>query len=93
MQQHRLAGCALLSGPTADFSADDVCLNEDALFEDETTHPDGVTLTDWFWDFGDGGTSGDQDPSYSYEEPGTYEVTLIVATNNGCQDTITNPSL
>lgn len=79
----------LLSGPTADFSADDVCLNEDALFEDETTHPDGVTLTDWFWDFGDGGTSGDQDPSYSYEEPGTYEVTLIVATNNGCQDTIT----
>ena len=41
--------CPSLSGPTADFSADDVCLNEDALFEDETTHPDGVTLTDWFW--------------------------------------------
>jgi gliding motility-associated-like protein len=79
----------LLSGPTADYSVDDVCLNEAAEFIDETTHPAGVTLTNWWWDFGDGNSSSDQDPSYFFEEAGDYDVTLIVATDNDCQDTIT----
>jgi PKD repeat protein len=30
----------------------------------------------WAWDFGDGGTSTEQDPSYTYTIPGTYTVTL-----------------
>ena len=78
----------LLSGPTADFDYDDICLNETAMFEDGTTNPGGVVLTDWFWDFGDGNTSTDQNPDYNYSEPGTYDVTLIVTTNNNCEDTI-----
>lgn len=79
----------LLSGPTAAFDFDDVCLNDEAEFTDETTHPVGVTLTEWAWDFGDGNTSGDQNPGYFYEEAGDYTVTLIVSTDNGCLDTIT----
>ncbi|MCP4640566.1 MAG: PKD domain-containing protein [bacterium] len=34
----------------------------------------------WFWDFGDGGTSTDQNPTYIYTEPGVYTVALTVAT-------------
>ncbi|MCX6292204.1 MAG: PKD domain-containing protein [Bacteroidetes bacterium] len=39
------------------------------------------------WNFGDGQTSGVQNPSHIYSTPGTYNVTLI-ATANNCTDTI-----
>jgi PKD repeat protein len=32
--------------------------------------------TSWFWDFGDGGNSTEQNPEYTYEIPGIYNVTL-----------------
>ncbi len=34
--------------------------------------------TTWSWDFGDGGTSSDPNPSHTYETIGTYTVTLAV---------------
>ena len=40
-----------------------------------------------FWDFGDGNTSTERSPVYQYTEPGEYEVSLIVTTNEGCADT------
>jgi len=36
------------------------------------------------WDFGDGGTSQDADPTYTYTNPGVYDVTLIVTGVGGC---------
>ncbi len=44
--------------------------------------------TSWSWDFGDGGTSTAQNPSYTYNTAGTYTVTLI-ATNSCGTDTAT----
>ncbi len=45
------------------------------------------------WDFGDGGTSTEDDPLYEYQMEGTYVVTLTVTNSNGCegtyQDTVT----
>ena len=38
------------------------------------------------WIFGDGGTSTDCDPAYTYNAPGVYDVTLIVTSPNGCVD-------
>ena len=32
----------------------------------------------WSWDFGDGGTSFERDPEYTYNVPGVYSVTLTV---------------
>lgn len=40
-----------------------------------------------FWDFGDGGTSTERSPVYQYQDPGEYEISLIVTTNEGCADT------
>lgn len=34
--------------------------------------------TAWSWDFGDGNTSANQNPIYTYSQPGTYQVTFIV---------------
>jgi Zn-dependent metalloprotease len=42
----------------------------------------------WLWDFGDGGTSTDQNPSHTYTTLGTFTVSLT-ATNAFGSDTIT----
>ena len=36
------------------------------------------TVTSYVWDFGDGGSSTDKNPSYQFDNPGTYAVTLTV---------------
>jgi len=38
-------------------------------------------FTSWAWDFGDGGTSTELNPSYAYKEAGTFFVTLVVFTD------------
>lgn len=47
-----------------------------------------ITLVSWFWDFGDGNTSSDQNPVHVYEQPGEYTVMLVVMNQFGCLDTI-----
>jgi PKD repeat protein len=39
--------------------------------------------TTWNWDFGDGGTSTEQNPSHTYTTSGTYKVTLSVSGTDG----------
>lgn len=36
-------------------------------------------IVSYFWDFGDGGTSSEANPSYTYASPTTYTVTLTVS--------------
>ena len=43
-------------------------------FTDQTTDE----VTSWLWDFGDGSTSTEQNPSHTYTEVGTYTVSLSV---------------
>lgn len=49
-----------------------------------------VNASTWYWDFGDGSTSNQQNPNHQYGGAGTYTVTLIVTNSNGCVDTITS---
>jgi PKD repeat protein len=37
---------------------------------------------EWIWDFGDGNSTGEQNPTHAYDEPGNYFVCLVVL--NGC---------
>ena len=41
------------------------------------------------WNLGDNNSINTQNPSYSYENPGTYTVTLTIITTTGCVDTST----
>lgn len=43
---------------------------------------------DYLWDFGDGTFSTLADPSYKYEEQGTYNVMLYAYSVNGCTDSV-----
>jgi uncharacterized repeat protein (TIGR01451 family) len=66
--------------PVAGFiSNSPVQLGNPVVFTDTTTN----NPTSWHWDFGDQlGESDEQNPSYSYANPGIYPVTLT--TNNEC---------
>ncbi|WP_460006997.1 PKD domain-containing protein [Methanogenium cariaci] len=41
------------------------------------------TPTSWSWNFGDGATSTDQNPTHTYQNAGTYDVTLTVSNAEG----------
>ncbi len=43
------------------------------------------------WDFGDGGTSSDPNPQHTYNNIGTYKVTLTITTSSGCTQTDSLP--
>jgi PKD repeat protein len=58
-----------------------------ANFTDESLPLNGIAS--WYWDFGDGYTSSDQNPVHDYWLTywGNNEVCLIITTLNGCVDT------
>lgn len=73
--------------PTAAFSFSSTsCLSDPVVFTDKspTASP---AITSWLWDFGDGHTSTQQNPSYSYTTPGDYVVKLTVTNSSGCSAT------
>ena len=43
--------------------------------------------TSWFWDFGDGSTSNEQNPIHTYTVTGFYNVSLYDANSNGTSNT------
>ena len=45
----------------------------------------------WYWQFGDGGSSTAQNPTYTYKKIREDTVTLTVTASNGCQSAISNP--
>lgn len=43
-----------------------------------------ANATSWFWEFGDGIISSEENPSHTYHSPGEYTVTLAVTNEHGC---------
>ena len=75
--------------PTVNFSTNYVaggCVNP-IQFTDLTTN----LPTGWLWDFGDGTTSPQQNPSHTYAASGTYTITLSATNTNGTAS-ITRPN-
>lgn len=56
-------------------------MNETIHFND-TSIDDGLIVS-WFWEFGDGNTSSEQNVTYQYSISGTYNITLTVEDNDG----------
>ncbi len=40
-------------------------------------------IASWSWEFGDGATSDEASPTHVYENPGTYDVSLVVTDQDG----------
>ena len=68
---------------TADLTSGPVPLTVN--FTDQSTGD----ITSWSWDFGDGATSTEQNPSHTYTDAGTYTVSLAVGNQCGSADTET----
>ncbi|MBT7826145.1 MAG: PKD domain-containing protein, partial [Bacteroidetes bacterium] len=74
--------------PIPDFVFNNVCLQDTTQFLDKSTG-EGVPILIYYWNFGDGSNSFDQNPKHYYQNPGTYIVTLRIVNSNGCFDSIT----
>jgi PKD repeat protein len=73
--------------PTARMSVDCqdlVC----SMTGDTSSDPEGL-LSSYHWEFGDGGSSSQTNPSHTYTSAGSYEVTLKVTDAGGLSDTTT----
>lgn len=77
-----------LNYPTASFMSDtNTCAGNCVQFTNLTAN--GAQFQ---WTFGDGNTSSQASPSNCYEEPGDYDVSLVVTDFNGCVDSIILPA-
>ncbi len=70
-----------------DFTANplDVCAATPIQFTDlsKGNPPADNPINEWYWQFGDGGTSGLQNPLYTFSDTGRFSVTLTVK-SSGC---------
>jgi PKD repeat protein len=73
--------------PDAEFELD--CQELRCTFVDRSTDDDGSVVS-WQWNFGDGGTSTQRNPTYDYATGGHYEVLLMVTDDDGAADTRTH---
>lgn len=74
------------SYPIANFNQLTACANTAILFTDVST---GFINASFSWSFGDGSTASIRNPSKTYTSPGVYDVNMIITTEYGCADTIT----
>ncbi|MBI5856230.1 MAG: PKD domain-containing protein [Sphingobacteriales bacterium] len=74
-----------------DFGADRTAACKIATINFTATNINIANLTNYAWDFGDGGTGNSASPtiSHNYTASGTYSVTLTTTDINGCTDVVT----
>jgi PKD repeat protein len=65
-----------------------ICLNQTIQFIDQSTGTFASSIVDWYWTFGDGSTSTDQNPTHAYSSPGSYNVWLFVKNECDCKDSM-----
>lgn len=78
---------AVYPSPRAGFTSNaPLCYGNPVQFTNSST---GAEF--YQWDFGDGGASTEEEPSYLYINPGTYNVNLTVYNSYGCEDVFSSP--
>lgn len=80
----------ILQSPLANFDNDNTCAGGQTQFSDLSQG----NIISWYWNFGDPGSAGAnnssvQNPTHQYQQPGTYQVSLMVLSINGCTANIT----
>jgi PKD repeat protein len=72
--------------PHADFTSNNLAACAPSVVNFTNLSTDGDT---YFWDFGDGSTSTNVNPSHIYNVPGIFTVRLVANSQLGCSDTLT----
>jgi gliding motility-associated-like protein len=73
--------------PIAGFTSTGACLGNQVQFTDLSSISSG-SISNWGWNFGDGTSGTLQNPSHGYTQTGGYQATLVVTSNQGCTDTV-----
>lgn len=71
-----------IGNPKADFSVSDTLGTCPPLIANFTNH--SVNYSSWKWDFGDGSTSTERNPSHFYSTAGTFDAVLTIYSTSGC---------
>ena len=79
----------VFASPVASFAYNSsFCPAGRVVFADHS-NGSGAAIVSWYWTFGDGFSSTQANPTYTYSNAdSTYIVTLVVTNSNGCKDTI-----
>jgi PKD repeat protein len=72
--------------PNADFDYEKICKGDSTYFTDQS-YSQYAFISQWNWDFGDGGTATSDDPVHYYQNTADFQITLVVSDNIGCSDT------
>lgn len=84
-ESSQIVNVELLDGPVSQFSfenaKDKYCLAEDIILINESQE-----AGQFLWNFGNGTTSTDVQPTVSYDTPGDYLITLTAFNDCGCED-------
>jgi gliding motility-associated-like protein len=85
---------AVFGSPRVRFSPDSAtgCYPVTVHFTDQSL-PGSGSITSRLWDFGDGHTSTDVNPVYTYSSPGKYSVQLMVTNTYGCTSVSDTPGV
>lgn len=80
----------VINMPSSDFTDVAGCPGMPVQFTD-ASNSNGGTISNWEWIFGDpasgiNNTSNEQNPTHTFNDPGTYSVSLEVMANGLCQD-------
>nr|MDQ3072771.1 PKD domain-containing protein [Bacteroidota bacterium] len=77
---------AVTTQPGARFSHTGNCAGIPTVFADASRN-----ANKWLWSFGNGQTSTQASPQYTYNTPGNYQVKLVVTAAGGCKDSMIFP--
>ena len=80
--------------PVADFSTSKTCLGNQTCFTDLSGIPSG-SISSYNWNFNDAGSGGlnsssQANPCHLFSSLSPYNVTLILTSDKGCNDTVTS---
>ncbi len=74
--------------PEADFSVNEVNINETASFIDMSTNVDTNTIYEWDMNMDDVVDATEQNPSYVFTQAGYYDVKLTVSNGDNCFESL-----
>ncbi|MEM6799972.1 MAG: PKD domain-containing protein [Bacteroidota bacterium] len=72
--------------PEAIFATSNVCLDEPNIFSSDASSILTGSIASYSWDFGDpaASTSNEANPIFTYPDPGTYQVRMVLTSDLGC---------
>lgn len=79
----------ILPSPQVDFTFSEVCQGQTVTFTNQSTIETPYLISSAQWQLGAGATSTQFSPSRLYVNAGSFDITLTVNANNGCQQSLT----